>query len=337
MIVHPMREKVVSMGFRVIKTAIATLMAIFIADFANVPGANSAGLLAILGVDVTRKRSLKSIGARFFASLLGLLLAFGIFYVLGFHIWVLAIYILIAFPLITRAGFKEGIVTSSVVVFRVFGGEEISWHVLLTQTELLIIGLGSAMVVNFLYMPKTEDKLLDLRRRVDGSFSIIFQEIAETLRDPKHIWDGKELTKAGRLVEEGVTTAGRALENQMIAPNEAWTVYFYMRKQQLERIEGMLELIAQVYQQMPQGEIAAMLFDRLSVDVNEEEYTGITEQMLDDLEQNFKMMELPSTREEFEIRSAILQLCRELSLFLDISKKNKTPIQRIAEQQVKGN
>jgi uncharacterized membrane protein YgaE (UPF0421/DUF939 family) len=321
------------MGFRVIKTAIATLMAILIADALGVPGANSAGLLAILGVDVTRKRSLASITARFFASTLGLLLAFGIFYFLGFHIWVLAIYILVAFPLIARAGFKEGIVTSSVVVFRVFSGGEISWHVLLIQVELLIIGLGSAMVVNFLYMPKTEDKLLETRREVDALFSGIFQEIAASLRDPYRLWDGKEITDAARKIDEGYALAKRAAENQMISPNEAWTAYFIMRKEQLSRIEGMLELISQVYHRIPQGEFVAVLFDRLSVDVNQEEYTGITEQMLAELEEEFKKMEMPSTREEFEMRSAILQLCRELSLYLAVSKKNKAPIPRIAEKR----
>ena len=321
------------MGFRVIKTAIATLMAIFIADFAGVAGANSAGLLAILGVDVTRKRTLASITARFFASTLGLLLAFGLFYFLGFHIWVLAIYILVAFPLIARAGFKEGIVTSSVVVFRVFSGGEISLHVLVTQIELLIIGLGSAMVVNFLYMPKTEDKLLETRREVDALFSGIFQEIAASLRDPYRLWDGKEITDAARKINEGYALAKRAAENQMISPNEAWTAYFIMRKEQLSRIEGMLELISQVYHRIPQGEFVAVLFDRLSVDVNQEEYTGITEQMLAELEEEFKKMEMPSTREEFEMRSAILQLCRELSLYLAVSKKNKAPIPRIAEKR----
>lgn len=310
---------------RIVKTAIATLLAILIAEITGVNGALSAGLLAILGVDVTRKRSLMTISARFFASILGLILAAILFHVLGFHIWVLAIYILIAFPLITKARFKEGIVTSSVVVFRVFGGEEISWHVMLTQVELLIIGLGSALLVNFLYMPKTEEKLLEIRRQVDGRFSVIFQQIAASLRDPYHLWDGKELTEAAKLVDEGLFAARRAVENQMIYPNEAWTVYFFMRKQQLDRIEGMMELISQVYQRMPQGEIAALLFDRLSIDVGQEEYTGITEQMLAELEQQFKTMELPSTREEFEIRSAILQLCRELSLYLEVSKKSKAP------------
>lgn len=121
------------MGFRVIKTAIAALMAVLIADWCRLPGPTSAGLLAILGVDVTRKRSIRTISARFFASVVGLLFASVLFHFLGFHYWVLGVYILTAFPVIVRAGFKEGIVTGSVVVFRVFSGGEMDLHVVLVQ------------------------------------------------------------------------------------------------------------------------------------------------------------------------------------------------------------
>ncbi|WHX47189.1 aromatic acid exporter family protein [Paenibacillus woosongensis] len=313
------------MGFRVIKTAIATLIAIIIADAFNIQGALSAGLLAILGVDVTRKRSLLTVSSRFFASVLGLLLAFGLFFMLGFHIWVLVLYILIAFPLMSRAQFKEGIVTSSVVVFRVFGGEELSLQVMLTQIELLLIGLGSAMAVNLIYMPNEQHKLSDIRHKIDELFAEIFSHIALTLYHPQHVWDGRELIEAAALIKDGLARAERALENQLVSPDESWSVYFYMRKQQLERIESMLELIAQVFQRMPQTDIAALLFERLSLDVTKEEYTGRTEAMLAEWEQEFKKMELPSTREEFEIRSAVLQICRELAMYLEIAKKDKVP------------
>ncbi|MNK57901.1 hypothetical protein D3C87_769670 [compost metagenome] len=313
------------MGFRVIKTTIATVLAIVIAHLLGILNPLSAGLLAILGVDVTRKRSIRTVSSRFFASVLGLVMSSALFYIFGFHIWVLAVYILIGFPLISRANLKEGIVTSSVVVFRVFGGGDVSFHALFTQILLLIIGLGSAVVVNLIYMPNDEDKLTGIRWKVDGLFGLIFERIASQLRDPDYVWDGQELIEASREVELGLSTAKRALDNQVIAPNEAWTIYFYMRKQQLDRIESMLQLISQVYQRMPQGESTAVLFDQLSIDVKNETYTGTTEHMLKELETEFKAMELPTSREEFEIRSAILQLCRELALYLDISKKSKYP------------
>lgn len=315
------------MGFRVIKTAVATLLSILTADTLGVESPLSAGLLAILGVDVTRKRSLHTVSSRFFASVLGLILAFGLFYLFGFHFWVLALYIMIAFPLIARANFKDGIVTSSVVVFRVFGGENLSLHTMLTQIELLVIGLGYATLVNFAYMPKHEQKLSEIRGKVDELFAVIFRQIAVSLRDPYHVWNGQELIEAGTLIAQGQTTANHALENQMINPNDAWNVYFYMRKQQLERVEYMLELISRVYQRMPQGEFAATLFDQLSIDVVDTNYTGKTERLLEMMQKEFKMMELPSTREEFEIRSAILQVCRELGIYLNIAKKYKAPVQ----------
>lgn len=313
------------MGFRIIKTAAASLLAILITDALNIPGATSAGLLAILGVDVTRKRSMRSISSRFFASLLGLLLACILFYFLGFYYWVLALYILLAFPMISRANFKEGIVTSSVVVFRVFQGEALGLGVVITQIELLIIGLGSAMVVNLVYMPNSEGEMTNIRRKVDGLFSVIFSHFSHTLRDPKHIWDGKELIEANREIDKGLEEATRASENQMIHPDGTWNIYFYMRKEQMENIQNMIHQISQVYERLPTGVLTAEIFEQLSHDVVAEEYTGKSERLLLELEERFKGMELPTTREEFEVRAAIWQLCRELEYYLNISKKYKAP------------
>ncbi|GAB6990127.1 aromatic acid exporter family protein [Paenibacillus pini] len=313
------------MGFRVIKTAVATIMAVTVADVVGVSGPLSAGLLAILGVDVTRKRSLRTVSARFFASLLGLLVACVLFALFGFHYWVLPLYILVAFPTITRARFKEGIVTSSVVVFRVFGSGNLEFHTLWTQVELLVIGLGSAMIVNLAYMPKTSEQMIQIRKRVDEHFSVIFAKISKTLHDPSYIWDGAEIIEASKAIQDGSTAANRALENQMLHSDEAWNVYFYMRKEQLESIQNMLQLVSDVYQKLPQADLVAELFEQLSQDVTDEHYTGRTENLLKELALAFKKMDLPTSREEFEVRSAILQLSRELSLYLKIAKANKAP------------
>ncbi|GGF64182.1 hypothetical protein GCM10010912_06530 [Paenibacillus albidus] len=314
------------MGFRIIKTAAATLLSILLAAAAGIPNAQSAGLLAILGVEVTRKRSLRTITARFLASLVGLFFGCILFWLFGFHYWVLGLYVLFGFPLIVRSGYKEGIVTSSVIVFKVFGQAEITPFVLFQQIELLVIGLGSAGLVNLIYMPQAEGVISAIRKEVDGYFSVVFTQMARTLRDPAYVWDGKELIGADQAVKQGLAAASREMENHVIHPDEAWNVYFYMRKEQLESIQNMLQLLSQVYRQLPHGEMVAELFDQLSGDVLAHEYTGRTEKLLDELEQEFQEMELPASREEFEVRSAILQLCRELALYLKIAKQHKAPV-----------
>lgn len=103
--------------------------------------------------------------------------------------------------------------------------------------------------------------------------------------------------------------------------DERWLVYFYMRKTQLDHVQNMMQLISQVYEQLPQCLLVAKLFDQLSRDVKEPHYTGKTEQLLLELEELFRAMDLPATRQEFEVRSAVLQLNRELYSFLKIAKR----------------
>ncbi|MBW5446535.1 aromatic acid exporter family protein [Cohnella sp. CFH 77786] len=310
-------------GFRVIKTAAAALAAILTATFAGADNPLSAGLLAILGVETTRWKGLRIVFARFAASLLGLLLAMALFRLIGFHIWVLSIYILIAFPLLGRFGLKDGIVTGSVVVFHLFSKREVSPDALVAELQLLLIGLGWATAFNLAYMPKEGKKLTALRDRTEDSLAAIFVQLARHLRDPETLWAGEELIAAEDAIERGIVLSDRARENRLIPQDEPWQLYFHMRREQLDSVKLMMESVAFVSSKVPQAEMIAGLFDRLSQDVKSEFYEGETERKLGVLEESFRRMPLPATREEFETRAALLQLSRELKRCLQIAKRSK--------------
>lgn len=311
------------MGFRVIKTAVATLTAIYSAMLLQLDNPLSAGILAIMGVDTTRRRGLRTVFARFGASVIGLGVASALFYFFGFHIWVVSIYILLAFPAIARFGFKEGIVTGAVIVFHLFASGVVSWKTVGNEIGLLVIGLGWATVFNLAYMPKEDKTLETLRRDTEESFSAVFAELARFLRDPSVIWSGSEMLAAETAIEKGLVVAGRARENRLISQHEPWQLYFHMRRQQLDSIELMMESVAVVSQRVPQALDIAVLFERLSVDVRSDYYEGNTERSLTKLESVFKGMELPRTRDEFETRAALFSICRELRRFLSIAKREK--------------
>ncbi|WP_229263701.1 aromatic acid exporter family protein [Cohnella cholangitidis] len=311
------------MGFRVIKTAAATLTAIGTAVLFGTENPLSAGLLAILGVDTTRWRGLRTVFARFSASLLSLLLASLLFEAIGFQIWVLSLYILIAFPLFARFGLKDGLVTGAVVVFHVFAKGEVSFRVIGTELELLAIGLGWATVFNLLYTPKYYGKLKELRAVTESGFSDIFRQLAIHLRNPESVWSGEEVLMTGAAIEEGIEISQRARENRLIPQDEPWQLYFQMRRQQMESIQLMMESVAFVSRHVPQAELIAVLFDRLTEDVKSDYYEGETERMLSELEKSFRGMPLPATRDEFETRSALFQLTRELRRYLGIASREK--------------
>lgn len=310
-------------GPRVIKTAAATLAAILTATALGVPNPLSAGLLAILGVETTRWRGLKVAFARFCASVLGLLVAMVLFAVIGFHFWVLSLYVLISFPLLARFGLKDGIVTGSVIVFHLYGKQELTSDALLGEVYLLLIGLGWATAFNLLYMPKETDKLAEYRNTVENAMSAIFAAMATHLREPDTVWSGEELIAADEAVEQGIALAERARENRLIPQDEPWQLYFHMRREQLDSVKLMMESVALVSRKVPQAESIAVLLDRLSLDVKSEFYEGETERMLEKLAAGFKSLPLPATRDEFEIRASLLQLSRELRRCLTIAKRSK--------------
>lgn len=311
------------MGFRVIKTAAATLAAIYTTYLFGVNNPLSAGLLAILGVETTRWRGIRIVFTRFMASVLGLLLASILFEFIGFHIWVLAVYILIAYPILARTGLKDGIVTGSVIVFHLFAWGEVTLEVIMTELQLLAIGLGWATVFNLIYMPKESKTLAILRSRTEQGFSDIFRRLAQHLRNPDSLWDGKEVLQTESAIEEGTEVSKRARENRLIPQDEPWQLYYQMRRQQLESIQLMMESVAFVSRHVPQAELIAVLFDRLTMDVKSEYYEGETERMLIELEKSLKGMTLPATRDEFEIRSSLFHLLRELRRFLAIASREK--------------
>ncbi|WP_169081619.1 aromatic acid exporter family protein [Paenibacillus sp. PL91] len=311
------------MGIRIIKTALAAIAAIYTAVYFGLEPPLGAGILAILGVEVTRMKGLKSAFVRFIASVLGLFFASLIFTLFGFHIWAVAVFILITFPILSRFQLKDGIVTSSVIVFHLFNHAEVTTWVIGNEIMLLFAGLGWATILNIIYMPKDEHRLSSYRSAIEQNFGIIFQEMAYTLRNPAHVWNGGEILEAFRAIDEGAVQSVRNRENRLWGQEEYWSTYFEMRRQQLESVQQMLVELAFVYQKFPQAVMIADLLEQLSSDVKSDVYKGNVEDRLAKLAQDFQAMELPKTRDEFEVRASLLMLLRELERYLAIAKRLK--------------
>jgi len=193
----------------------------------------------------------------------------------------------------------------------------------LNEIGLLVLGLGTATVINVIYMPNPDFELGKLRKEAETAFSAIFIEISRSLKDAGHVWDGKELLEAYRIVDRGAALAKRSMENALLVDDASWSIYFQMRSVQLESVQRMVQLVAQIYEIFRHNELLADVFEELSVDVKNEYYSGRSERQLVQLEKNYSEMPLPATRQEFETRSALLQLSRELHTYLETAKKDK--------------
>jgi len=308
---------------RVVKSSVAAAVAIEGALLLELNNSYTAGLFAILGIDSTKKRSMRSIVSRFIASVIGLLVATAAFYLLGYHVWVIGLYIFVQYLALYKMKMQDGIVMSSVIMLHLYAARETTLPLIGNEVMLLAMGLGVAAIINLIYTPRSELQMMRTKDAVEANFSLILREIAGHLRDVDRVWGGAELLTAMEKVEEGVKLATEADENALFQNKGEWHTYFEMRQLQLYSIQRMLDLVAQVYQNLPHGEAVAELFEALAEDLKNPYYTGRIEVELAELDAGFKRMPLPEDRHEFEVRSALLQLNLELKTFLSIARQLK--------------
>lgn len=302
-------------GYRTIKTALGASLAIIIAQMLGLDHFASAGIITILCIQVTKKKSVYASWHRFLACLIAMLYSTLLFQLIAFHPLVIGLILLIFIPTTVAFNVNEGIVTSSVIILHLYGSGKIDISLLVNETILIVVGVGVALVMN-LYMPSVEKKLFAYQERIETNFSAILMGVVRYLRDNDHTWDGREITETTNLLNEAKSLAFRDVENHFLREEDLHYHYFKMREKQFEIIERILPLVTNIPLIVKQSGILADFIEDLAENVHPQNTAIVYLKKLEELETAFKGMELPQTREEFESRAALLQLMKEMERYL---------------------
>ncbi|MRH42132.1 aromatic acid exporter family protein [Aquibacillus halophilus] len=314
-------------GYRTIKTAIGTPFAIWIAELLSLENYVSAGILTLLCIQPTRKRSFLSSWHRLGACLLAMVFAFVVFELVGYHPASIGILLILFIPATVKLKLTPGIVTSSVILLHLYSSQFITWNLIWNELGLIVIGIGTALLLN-LYMPSLDTNLIEMQKKLEDNFKIILQEIAIYLREGRQTWTGKEITETEDLLNEAERMVLRDLENHLLRGNHPYYDYFIMRKKQFELLRRMLPLISQMTVLYEQSYRMADLFDDLADSIHPGNTASIHLQTIRELKQQFEGDELPKTRKEFETRANLFRLLYEIEQYL-VLKKNRTPRQNV--------
>ncbi|MES1038341.1 aromatic acid exporter family protein [Peribacillus simplex] len=302
-------------GYRTIKTALGATLAIIIAQMLNLEYFSAAGIIAILCIQVTKKKSVYASWHRLLACLIAMAYASLLFHFIAFHPLVIGLILLIFIPTTVALKINEGIVTSSVIIMHLYGAGDITLSLLINETILIAVGVGVALVMN-LYMPSVDDKLLAYQESIEANFSAILMGIVRYLRDNDHTWDGKEITETANLLNQAKSLAFRDVENHFLREEDLYYHYFKMREKQFEIIERILPLVTNIPLVVKQSGIVADFIEDLAENVHPQNTAILYLKKLEEMEIHFRGMVLPQTREEFESRAALLQLMKEMERYL---------------------
>lgn len=321
-------------GYRTIKTAIGTSCSVFLAQWLGLPFAVSAGILTILSVQVTKKRSLENAFARFSSCVLALLLGFALFSVIGYHPGTILILLLGLIPLLVRLRIQEGFVTSCVIVFHLYTTKTLSVSFLLNELAIMGIGLGMGLLMN-MYMPSMEIELKKYQKKVETNFHVIMKELVVYLRSHESTWDGAELLETPEFLNTAKSLAIRNVENHLFRNQDHYYHYFQMREQQFQLLERMVPLISTLSYSVSQGEKIADFLEDLSNHIHPGNTAHIFLGQLAQLKHEFEQTELPKSREEFEIRANLFYFLQEMERYLLIKDEYMASDSRIQGKSIR--
>jgi uncharacterized membrane protein YgaE (UPF0421/DUF939 family) len=317
-----MKIKPFSIGYRTLKTAVGVAIAISLAQLLNLDYYVSAGILTILCIQPTKKKSIRAAFSRLVASLVAIAFAFAFFEGIAYHPAVLGLMILFFIPVLVSLGFSDGFVSSSVILLHIYNSENLTGPLLANELLLMAVGFGTALVVN-MYMPSIERRLDSYRNDIERLYSSIFSEIVVYLRQGDSNWSGKELVEAEAILKKAKALAYQDVENHVTRLENKYYRYFDMREQQFEIIERILPKITAVPVMVGHSDLVADFLE----DLGEHVHSGNTAyhyiEKLDAVKSDFAAMPLPKDHEMFIAMASLYQVIQDMESYLEIKQTYK--------------
>ncbi|MER2191228.1 MAG: aromatic acid exporter family protein [Solibacillus sp.] len=311
-----------SIGYRTLKTAVGASLAIAVAQFFDLEFFASAGILTILSVQLTKRKSVHAVYTRIVASAVGMLFAYIFFGIFGYNPLILAVVLVLYLPISVSLGVAEGFVSSAVILMHIYSKANFTLDLLMNEVSLMVIGFGMGLLVN-MYMPDISVNIERYRVTIEQLYKKILAEIALYLRNGDTLWDGKELIEAEQQLQKAKALAFLDVQNHLTRKDNLYYVYFDMREKQLEIIERVLPKITALPVMPEQATLVAEFMEDLSEHVHSGNTASHFREKLDVVKEEFAKMPLPHDHEMFLAMAALYQFIEEMDQYLMIKQSFK--------------
>ncbi|PEL11229.1 aromatic acid exporter family protein [Bacillus sp. AFS017336] len=310
-------------GSRIVKTALGSAAAIFIAQTVGIHFYGSAGTITILCIQPTKKRSLDTAWRRFTACVLIILFCVFFFHIFGYTPLAIGLLLLFFIPFLVALRIQEGVLTSTVIMLHLYGLKKITIPIILDELTVIVIGIGVALLCN-LYMPSLDDQIKSFKVKIDSKFCFIFEKISIFLKEPSNKCFLEEYDETVKLLQEAKKISKLEIDNHYFkSSNDEDYEYFLLRERQLAAIHRIIETVCSIKVSNEQSIILAKFFNDLSFSINPIISGVICLHQLEEIYHMFRAMPLPQTADDFETRAAVLTIINEMESFLIMKSKFK--------------
>ena len=305
------------------KMAISATIAIFIAQGFKLEFAVTAGVIAILSIQNTKREALIIGARRIISATIAVILSYLLYVLLGNNPLVFGIVLLIFIPIAKKLKIEEGIAVGAVLSTHLLVNNNIDLGWIVNEEAITFIGIGVASLFN-LYMPSLDDEFNENKETIEKLYRDIISDMAKSLVTKAiPVNEKKRLEEVESLVEDTRSLAYKINNNNLFKKNLYFVDYIEMRAKQLETIKRMMSHFSRFSITYDQTLIMSKFTENIANNIYADNDCVELICKLNNLRNNYKEMQLPKTRDEFENRAMLFQFLNDLEDFLLIKKEFK--------------
>jgi len=311
-----------SLILNALKITAAAVLAAALAAFCHLDFSVSAGIIAILSIQPTKKETLWTAASRFAAFVCAVGIAFLCFSLLGYNLPAFGVYLFFFIGLCLRFGWNSAMAMDSVLITHFLTTQDFSLSMAVNEFLLFVIGVSAGILVN-LSLRKDTRGIERLKADTDNQIRKILSRMSERVLTNdltdyngdcfQELWD--DLGRARNLAE---TNFGNALSGTDVVYDKE---YLSMRTDQCHVLYEMYKEVRHLNTTPVQAQKISSFLRKVS---EEYDQNNTVEGLLKDLkilDDGMKQEPMPQSRAEFEDRARLFSLIGLLEEFLRIKNE----------------
>ncbi|MGX8680970.1 MAG: aromatic acid exporter family protein, partial [bacterium] len=310
------RDFVEEVSMNTVKVAGAAIIAIYIAKFLQLDNGISAGIVAILTIQKTKKETLKTAFSRFLAFLTALIIAYLAYHLAGYTLLGFCIYLFFFILVCQYFNWIAAMAMDSVLISHFIGFQSMSMAHVANEFMIFFLGIGAGIIAN-LNLRKDTNYIEALKEKADMQIKKILHNMsAHMLVEDKSDYNSSCFNHLSDMIREAENMALINYANQFGTKDTYDLEYIKMRKKQNQVLLEMYKIVRSLYSTPDTVHVIADYIERIATEYDVE---NDVEDLLDGFYILYNSMQdtaLPDTRDEFEDRALLYMLLKKIEEFL---------------------
>lgn len=306
---------------KLLKIAVGSAAAIFLADLLGLGYSTAAGIITLLTIQDTSRETIVISAKRICAFLVATVLSYAVFHLFGYHVFSYGIFLFLFVAVCGPLRLANAVSTNAVLATHYLLEQKMTFSQIGNEALLLLIGAGIGTLLN-LFMPGKGKEIRVMQYQLEEDLRAVLLRMSEYIgREDKSDYTGGCFDKLQTDIEAGKKQAFAYMNNTFFQESKYFIDYMNMREQQTVVLRDIYKKIVSMQTVLPQTVQVAELLRETAVTFGESNNAKDLLAKREEALLQMKDSELPRTRQEFEDRAVLYGIMTDLEYFLQLKEE----------------